>query len=78
MAGKWQIERDIGNNPCGPVAEHEHTLSQTKRPLDIMGDQESCKLLVLPQFKKFSLHGHSRKAVEISKRLVHQQHRWRT
>ena len=59
----------------GPTAQHDHSVGQEQRLVEIVGDQEHGRPVPLPECDQLLLQRLAGQGVERAERLVQQQHR---
>ena len=64
------VDRDVGLDARGPVAEHDDAIGQEHRLLHIMGHHQRGETALLPKRGDFRLHGDARQGIELAERLV--------
>src|SRR4051812_14298137 len=66
VPGVRTIDRDIGLDARGTVAEHDDAIGEEQGFLDVMRDQKRRESLALPERGDFRLHRDARQRVELA------------
>ncbi len=70
-AGPWQVELQVQRDP--PGAQHEHTVGQQHRLLDVVGDEEDAGPVTGAQVRHEVLHAQASQGVERGEGLVEEE-----
>src|SRR6185437_3875320 len=70
----WELDGNDVTHAAGPGAEHDHSVGEKDRLVDLVRDQHDRLAIAVPDFEELRLHDLASLCVESSKRLVEEQY----